>query len=446
MIRLILLILLILLIPSIAFGAPDPDGYSGSFVHGETVTITDSNNGFGSKTSAAPLWWDDGEGATLNTPSIMETGELTHVVSTLTGSNKHYNDTDPFTLAEDDAEIQYRATTFRSFGAPHSKSSTIIAGFHDDTDTCPASGSEPGSNVAINISDGSRHASWYLSYYYKLAEDWPSNNASNNYKFFNVETDSPYGVYDSIANYDYVNACSGGYNDLRRNPMCGSDWITVNPTMLDTANCYTDNNGNGYPITTYDTGFTNPYDTWVKVERIITWTESGGVNDETLYIVKHDNVTGVDSSADLDGDCFFQECASCDAIPSTGAVVGGVTIGGFWRRGYCSGTDDLLDDDAARAFDDVYVDTTLSRVIIGNASTYSACTVLEPQPPTAWDSGGGSITVTVNQGALTAGTVYVYVWDSSNNYNTNGYEVTLSESGASTPALTGLKGVGIKKQ
>lgn len=65
-------------------------------------------------------------------------------------------------------------------------------------------------------------------------------------------------------------------------------------------------------------------------------------------------------------------------------------------------------------FDDVYIDTTWARVMIGNASTFSACTHREPLIPTAWSA--SSITAYFNQGAFSNGqSVYVFVVDSNGN-------------------------------
>jgi len=65
-------------------------------------------------------------------------------------------------------------------------------------------------------------------------------------------------------------------------------------------------------------------------------------------------------------------------------------------------------------YDDVYIDTTWARVMIGNASTYDACTHREPLIPTAW--GNGSITAYFNQGSFSNGqSVYLFVVDSNGN-------------------------------
>lgn len=81
--------------------------------------------------------------------------------------------------------------------------------------------------------------------------------------------------------------------------------------------------------------------------------------------------------------------------------------------------------------DNVYIDTTWSRVEIGNAATYAASTHREVQIPFAWST--SSVSVTVNTGSFTAGeTAYLYVFDSTGAVNSAGYAVKIGNSG-STP-------------
>lgn len=77
-------------------------------------------------------------------------------------------------------------------------------------------------------------------------------------------------------------------------------------------------------------------------------------------------------------------------------------------------------------WDDIYFDGSASRVMIGDASTYSACTHFEMQPPTAWAN--DSITVTLNRGSFGAtDTAYIYVFDSANAYNSSGLPITFGD-------------------
>ncbi len=76
-------------------------------------------------------------------------------------------------------------------------------------------------------------------------------------------------------------------------------------------------------------------------------------------------------------------------------------------------------------YDNIYIDKSIARVEIGNASTYGASTRREIQVPMSWNN--GSIQFTVNKGGLSSGqTAYIYVLDSNGNVNANGYPVTIN--------------------
>jgi len=82
-------------------------------------------------------------------------------------------------------------------------------------------------------------------------------------------------------------------------------------------------------------------------------------------------------------------------------------------------------------YDDIYIDTTLSRVMIGNNATLANCTHQEIQIPSAWS--GNSITITVNQGSFAnCESAYLFVVDANGNVNTQGYPVRIV-TGAGEP-------------
>lgn len=71
-------------------------------------------------------------------------------------------------------------------------------------------------------------------------------------------------------------------------------------------------------------------------------------------------------------------------------------------------------------FDDVYLDNTWARVMIGDQNTFDASTHREIQIPTAWSD--TSVTVTINQGSFTTlSGSYLYIIDADGNVNANGY-------------------------
>jgi len=84
--------------------------------------------------------------------------------------------------------------------------------------------------------------------------------------------------------------------------------------------------------------------------------------------------------------------------------------------------------------DDIYIDNTFARVIIGNASTYDASTHREVQIPTAWSS--SSISVTVNVGSFSANErAYVYVVAADGSVNNQGYPITIGGGASASPPV-----------
>lgn len=108
-----------------------------------------------------------------------------------------------------------------------------------------------------------------------------------------------------------------------------------------------------------------------------------------------------------------------------------IRIGHYWAK---DAVDGCASNPGAYVYtDDVYVDTTLQRVEIGNASNYTSSTHREIQYPTAWST--GQISVTFNMGSFTEGTqVYLFVIDASG-APSSGYPITVGESGG-TPTVT----------
>lgn len=73
--------------------------------------------------------------------------------------------------------------------------------------------------------------------------------------------------------------------------------------------------------------------------------------------------------------------------------------------------------------DNIYIDNSWARVVIGDHSTWATSTHREIQIPSAWSS--SSITITANQGSLASLTnQYLYVVDSVGNVNANGFQLT----------------------
>jgi len=111
-----------------------------------------------------------------------------------------------------------------------------------------------------------------------------------------------------------------------------------------------------------------------------------------------------------------------DRYPGTRRTIG---IGGYARmQGHTSNW---------RYFDDVYLDTTLSHVVLADKPILSQAKIIENQIPSSWSD--GSITATVNLGQFSQGqTAYLFVVDSSGTPSTAGLAVTAGSTVATPSA------------
>lgn len=101
----------------------------------------------------------------------------------------------------------------------------------------------------------------------------------------------------------------------------------------------------------------------------------------------------------------------------------------FWR--YASSSP-MTAGQAPEYWDDLYVDNTWARIIIGDASTLSASIHREIQIPLAWAS--TSITANINKGTFANGaTAYLYIVDQNGEFNSNGFPIVINSSDAIAP-------------
>ncbi|MEZ5543294.1 MAG: hypothetical protein R3F42_14830 [Pseudomonadota bacterium] len=103
-------------------------------------------------------------------------------------------------------------------------------------------------------------------------------------------------------------------------------------------------------------------------------------------------------------------------------------INELWKIGFDGGGNSP--PSMAWWMDDIYVDRSFARVMLGNAPTYSGSDQFEMQVPSAWSA--SSISVTVNTGAFNSGsTAYLYIVDANGNVNNSGYPVVIGAAGTS---------------
>lgn len=153
-----------------ASAAPSVSGVGGTLSHKGSITI--SGSGFGSKSKAGPVVWDDASGA-----NIAEKWDLTWPNTTA-----QYN-------------MAYRAPQ-RGITLPHNHITKYLAGAH-----AGAGGANGGANVAVwkNRTISSYPAYSYISWYQRSDDAWVFYD-DNNYKVFDFSRgdggyDLPYNWY-----------------------------------------------------------------------------------------------------------------------------------------------------------------------------------------------------------------------------------------------------------
>lgn len=339
-----------------ALGAPLITGVSSAAAHGTTVTITGS--GFGSKSPAAPLVWADGESGSA-------TDFFTELLPSEAGSS--YN-------------TAFRST-IRGEAQAHSRSTRYLTGAH-----YPGTGSTTGYNVSAYIYAGAPLSRTFVSFSYKVDTrfaDPLSFTFNDNYKLLTFQNNST----------QHYAGCGTGCSYWYWSNYGVSEFIWKSPFW--TAKSKTDGSGTS---SMYGSSWTHVPGNWTKLEFEGRHATSGNGAGLRAYA----NGTKIH---DVSG---YNEPFS----------VYGVGIGGFFRP---YGHTDLSGVPVSwRYFDDIYIDTTWARVMIGNASTWTASTVREPQIPLSWSS--TSITVKINQGRIASlGQAYLYVVDSSGAVNSSGF-------------------------
>jgi hypothetical protein len=376
--------LIIFFVSKLSAQDPNPTSVVGTINHGASITIYGTN--FGIKSPAAPLIWDDCEGKTINNDAaVLSSG---------------WNDPWPRVyVSSDSTKTRYKPTGFRSVPQPHQYSSQILGGCHyQDQDNNPqyiGDGAEGFRAVGVNIDATVQSDRWYVRFYYRLDPKWNRQEMNNNNHKVTVFQWGP-NAYDPGRGFQYT---------VFENGATGRS-----PGVQSTHNCALEPSSDI---------FNNPRLKW------IIWEET--LDTQTLereIIVDGDSANlplgyytadGVNTARSFTMGGYYRRVRDGGSINNPADYRGG------WEGGDGSMPDSV--DTNWRYFDDAYVDTTWARVILGNASTYSACTIIEPQIPTSWSS--TSIVVTINLGAIPSEVPsYIYVFNGDNDHNSNGLEFT----------------------
>ncbi len=412
MVRRIGLLIIFVLSPFVCFAAPSVSSVSSSLIHGNTVTISGSD--FGTKSPAAPLMWDDCEGETNETAPSTSTANSSSQVA--------YSHVVPGAARNgDDVPLSHR-TLYRnaphtavstSIGGPHSHSDMYIAGGHyfclTDCEGQYDGGLNGARDVAITVATPSGYAErWFATWYSRVDPSWPTTCGGDHNQKITCFQEGVQLYDDGLSHYIYldlfIKTCSdAGYYTTKaaQSAAISGDYSE----FPDTTPPWRYNLGDHYVPARVNSNFEG----WTREEQRIA-NDTGFIH----YLV--DNNSGWWGTGNPD---FFTGSGGTD-LGYDG--IRSFSVGGFYK--YTNTPINAMQhSDAFRYFDDIYIDSTLSRVILANNATYASATILEPQPPTAWAA--GEITVTVNQGAIPDGTAYLFVFDADNDANATGYTVTL---------------------
>ena len=350
---------------------------TGNWTDGASVTIIGTN--FGTKTTAAPLVWDDATGANILTK---------------------WRQVLPNNISEAPTEnTNYRTAPFNGINGPHSRAPKFIGGLHK------RDGFYTGNNVVLEkqFTPGS---GWLYVYFWTMRDPTFKFCADPGVSGCGGTPDDNWkdGWYDQTAE-----TYSGNGWNVEANPRatsCASagnwQWHIYDSTGACTSECNTVTGDHS----TYGSSRGTPCD-W----RLIEWR---------YKLVQ---------SATTDAFQIFENGSR--RMNVTGYTDGGFTganryisIGGYSRA---------MSSTNWRYFSDVYVDTTPARVLLCRNATISETDhgICYPQIPTAWSD--TNITVTVNQAEFQGGTTaYLYVYNGSDLVSTTGTPIVLTATDTNT--------------
>lgn len=334
----ILFIIVALLMPVASFAAPSVSSVSGTFSHGNTITINSTGSNFGTKSPAAPLRWETWESLNVgDTPA--DTGWWTEDASTAvasTANQRHSRSTKSMFANITRIAAKKWHKSIPSFAT----TKKLIVNYW----TRFTYGDDPGGAVTqwqiktmrLHAGSGSTitypSIAFYNWYYPDQVPPKPRLNITNNY--FGGSS-GPGQAHDFVKTVN-----NAWYNEE----------IIINQGTIGTADGYLETNISYPNYSGYSRKTTN--------SMIV---DSGNYMD-TLYF---ENYSGNGSP---------------DPIPIY--------------------------------YDDIYVDDTWARVVVGNASSYYSCTHREMLIPVTWSA--STIMATFNQGAFQNGQpVYLFVVDST---------------------------------
>jgi hypothetical protein len=358
---------------------------SGELIHNGTINITGTQ--FGSKTPAAPLLWDNG--TSIHPLSNYYDAWL----PTDAQQGAHYN-------------MSYRSVPFRGVNAPNNRISFILGGAHAEEAGAGAYASGHNVGVGKNITSHK----YFINYWYRIDPLYDEKDYSGGDNMKEIVLTNTEGSFypEGFGAFGYTSWCGTNAPDVNQTEPIIISRMPINPANQDLPyGCsgrnliYHNNPINGWIKMQWEGSYNQEYD---GPQITLTTYPDGKVTNTSHYgdgLTVHEYYRGPWANYPKENDLRF------------------IGLGGFARVPRLNnGTNSF------RYFAGIYMDNTHARVMIGDDQNYDSCTVMEPQPPLAWSN--STIAVKFNQGSLSDGTtVYLFVFDSNNNHNVNGYPVEI---------------------
>ena len=263
---------------------------------------------------------------------------------------------------------------------------------------------------------------------------WPSpygNSSGNNYVKYNT-SDSQRGV--STAQYKATNATTGYLDGLS---WSGTNYVYISWWWKVDRAIPLSNNSSKFLRVSTTTNEGRQTFSWTQLESYVysdpnycceKWHSFDGNPNNWNFIEAWFNSVNRTYTLRVNGSTVMTASwASCSSF----------LFNELWKIGFDGGG--VSPPAVTWWMDDIYVDNTFSRVMLGNSSTYSGCTHLEMQPVTAWNTNGTAVTITFNSGSFTQGqTAYLYLVDSTGSVS-NGRAVTIGQSAGSMQSTEGTQ-------
>ena len=344
-----LISILLLIFASPAFAGTITGVSDSTPSHGQSITI--SGSGFGSKSTAAPLLWDDFESGSVGA-SVATSGKVAWST---------------------DGTAPVFSTDNNRTGASTKNAKAVLAG----------SGVDGNYHDCFSKSNLDLNGKAYVGFWAYFNSYAPGNQI----KHWRINNGGGGVGYPS-----YLYSRTDGWGRYQYTYPSGSD-------------CGTAGSGSWY-----DSVSDNIFGQWIFIELVADFGTVGG-SDGSIHIF----VNGVDQGGK----------DNYTLLTSASCPMNAVRFGEYIQDS--TGT-------LTNYFDDIYVDNTWARVIIGNASSFSSCTQRELQRASAWAD--GSVSITVNRGGFSeSASAYLYVVEDDGTVS-NGYPITFGEGGEDTTPPT----------